>query len=559
MVDVRQRIESHGGQSEKAFDEIYAEMAAHMAAGGKTSFWLDDKQIPISRLEGGKAFDAKNQQWGMLSLAMGLPGTRNGIEFHGIPAPTPAGSVPSDKSIGGSGNDVLFNGLMNKQEYSNLLLETANGTRLQAHPNPFTRAPGIGTDIGLRDGSRIEQDLVHRILDGVTHQVLWERAKRDIDRNEPTGKFTTSDPVGGKASEWAKAWATEADALKEATKARKSADDALKGKEPAGKLPTETKPAGLTSDARKDKPGDGLAGRGSGGGGKGGSSPDANNVSAFDRPVATIILGPNPLPVEVVRGGKAGSGGRGDEKTKEDKGTWEKAGGMLGRGIANTAAGTGRFVSSVVENDYAGASSQLLDGVSKAGKALEELGPAGAAAGVALQTVAGAAKAYSEVVGAFIQRGRELASLDGGLAGATAMADVRSLMSDLREAEVLGPKMAELIEQQSRMESALREGLLPIKEFILDEVLGFMTNIGQFAVWILEALNKLLNYFGKDINETITKIKELLEGKNDEAEAWTRDWERAMNSFRPRRDLTLGNIFPGVRPADVPLGVPVLP
>ena len=86
-----------------------------------------------------------------------------------------AGSPSPKQPTGGGAGDVPFNALMNKTEYTNLLLETANGTRVQAHPIPFTRAPGIGTDIGLRDGSRIEQDLVHKIIDGVTKSVLWQR------------------------------------------------------------------------------------------------------------------------------------------------------------------------------------------------------------------------------------------------------------------------------------------------------------------------------------------------------------------------------------------------
>jgi hypothetical protein len=131
------------------------------------------------------------------------------------------------------------------------------------------------------------------------------------------------------------------------------------------------------------------------------------------------------------------------------------------------------------------------------------------------------------------------------------MADVRKMLSDQREASALGGKLSELVEVQSRMESAFNAGIMPIKEFLLDETIKFMKDVRDFAVWILEAINEIP---GVDIAETIKKIKELLEGGGDGKE-WSFDWEKAKDSFRPPRELgaELFRDLAGREPAEVPL------
>ena len=424
---------------------------------------------------------------------------------------------------------------------------------------------------------------------------------------KPAGRLPTGGPVGGMNSSMVKAWmdeATKAKALDDALKARKPAGDAFKtSTEPAGGIPRDVKPAGgpppLPPDAsgvvgggvpdpRGGKPSGGYGG--SGGADPGGTKPaggypawwtafpvwwagsaprggpagttfpppggkgppaDTRNVSAFDRPVATIIMGPNPLPVKVVDGG-AGGGTPKPKKETEDPSFWAKAGEMVGKSLRMIAGQVGGVGGDIARSDYAGVADKALNVVDKVGEGLGKLGPEFAVAGVAIQGMTAVVRAESEMVKAFIERAHELSPYSGQLAGATAIADVRKMMSDMREADVLGPKLAELVELQSRMEAALNEGLLPVKAFLLDEAITFMKNVRDLGVAILEGINKIP---GVDIAENIRKIKALLEGDGD-GEAWSFDWERAKDSFRPPREILPHLLFrdrAGREPSEVPL------
>ena len=77
-------------------------------------------------------------------------------------------------------------------------------------------------------------------------------------------------------------------------------------------------------------------------------------------------------------------------------------------------------------------------------------------------------KSFAEVVQAFVDRGKELQNYNGELAQAGAMADVRSLMGDIREARELGPELARLTDEQSKLWDELRRDFEPVKRCILE-------------------------------------------------------------------------------------------
>jgi hypothetical protein len=81
MVSVREAIDRHDGDIGEASAELRSKISDYMRAGGKVSLWYDGKEVPVAKVEGGAVYDAKGQRWGMMPLAMGIKGTKTGIEF----------------------------------------------------------------------------------------------------------------------------------------------------------------------------------------------------------------------------------------------------------------------------------------------------------------------------------------------------------------------------------------------------------------------------------------------------------------------------------------------
>ena len=84
LKDMRKLVEHFGGDSIKATDFATNAIRQHLAAGGKVSLWLDGKEIPVKGVAGRQVQDDKGQTWGLLSLAMGIPGKKNGVEFSPV-------------------------------------------------------------------------------------------------------------------------------------------------------------------------------------------------------------------------------------------------------------------------------------------------------------------------------------------------------------------------------------------------------------------------------------------------------------------------------------------
>lgn len=98
---------------------------------------------------------------------------------------------------------------------------------------------------------------------------------------------------------------------------------------------------------------------------------------------------------------------------------------------------------------------------------------------------------------AIVEKGRMLSVYSGPLAEATARADVRSMLADIREAQGPGREYARVIDQQSKLENTFRNALNPAKEAIA----GAVANL-------LEGINNLVNSL--HIPEALVTVGEVL-------------------------------------------------
>jgi hypothetical protein len=188
-------------------------------------------------------------------------------------------------------------------------------------------------------------------------------------------------------------------------------------------------------------------------------------------------------------------------------------------------------------------------------RALAALGPVGIVAGAALGATVVGVKAFTDTVDAFVARGRELASMNGQLAFATASADVTRFRSDKREADTLGPQLAKLIENQAKANEIFQVIMLPIKDFILGK-LNMSIELGlQGVLAVVEnaaAIQMILNFVFApgalamgaareliDMKKLAVEIRDLLRG-GPKIDVLT-EWVNAMRDFK-------GPAAPGPRP-----------
>ena len=196
-------------------------------------------------------------------------------------------------------------------------------------------------------------------------------------------------------------------------------------------------------------------------------------------------------------------------------------------------------------------------GIETAVAGLSKLGPYGMAAGAALATVAKVGTAASEAVDAFVKRGRELSGFSGQLAGASAQADIRSMQADMREAKELGPQMAAMIENQSKLETVFREIMLPIKDWLLGILNGMVESTLSAIPDILELLNGILQGvtlgLGRSdaIDKTIKRIRDIIAKKDEEIPI--------MDMFLRAADGFKAPVMPPMpMPGAGALGIPIL-
>lgn len=259
-------------------------------------------------------------------------------------------------------------------------------------------------------------------------------------------------------------------------------------------------------------------------------SPGVTVAAEYVQPVK--ITAPSPLPVTT-----AGRGDKKDDKSNksdEKKPSWLDAVGGAARQFGEAAMGASSVMRQLASNDNLGAVASAADAASGA---LGKIPVYGAALEGAVKGLTATFTAVNSLAQAFVDRGRELSRYDGGLAGANANADIRSLLADLREAQELGPALARLTDANSKFHAELREILLPLKKAIITDLipaLAAMTAaidfIKPFMPRILEAVTDTLKSFtmgatlgallkvAEEISARLKKIDEKPE-KNDNQNA----------------------------------------
>jgi len=142
-------------------------------------------------------------------------------------------------------------------------------------------------------------------------------------------------------------------------------------------------------------------------------------------------------------------------------------------GLANNTA-----TPIAAQNDYWAVFDGHLQATSAA---LEKVPLTGEALAAAFDAAVAPVRAFHDVVEAFVARGRELQAFSAELSAAGALADVRSTLADIHEAQELGPELARMTDAQSRLSDELRELLLPVKKFLVENLAAAMEILVEMA------------------------------------------------------------------------------
>jgi hypothetical protein len=214
----------------------------------------------------------------------------------------------------------------------------------------------------------------------------------------------------------------------------------------------------------------------------------------------------------------------------------------LGSGAVKVAGGDGMGVFQV--------------GVQAAAKGLEQIPIAGKFAATTLRVAGDAFMVVKDVADAFAARGKELRGYNGQIAGAAAMQDVTRTLTDIREAQLLGDKYAQLIDAQTRFEETLKAGLLPLKEAFLEHIVPVMDSILEGIIAILRWMDKFVPFdLLKNIADKMDEMSRALKGGGigGAGADLVAGWLAAPG-------LAFGFGPPGEPPAaPAPLGIPLIP
>lgn len=146
--------------------------------------------------------------------------------------------------------------------------------------------------------------------------------------------------------------------------------------------------------------------------------------------------------------------------------------------FAAPAARGAQVAGGVAAQAFGGDNVGALAGAAGAvGQALGNIpGPAGAV-GKALQAGAVAVGAFERVVGAVVERGRELQNYSGRLAVANANADIIKMAADIREANANGARMAVLTEKAAQAQADINDALNELKGAVVEVLIPLVDGL----------------------------------------------------------------------------------
>lgn len=192
------------------------------------------------------------------------------------------------------------------------------------------------------------------------------------------------------------------------------------------------------------------------------------------------------------------------------------------------------------------------------------------AAEMAIDALVDTAKALD---GVFNDVAKTAKNYNAEVAVATAMADVRSMLTDLEQANQLGPSLAgyvdaraEMAQSLKRIETELLEVLLPIAEQVVRlltgmlEALRQMVDVPAMAKQLLDFINNtplfqglLVGALGFLFNPLIALLKKIAANTAPPVTPqWFKDYEDFINPNSPQNQAPMGN--PAFAPP--PIGKP---
>jgi len=118
----------------------------------------------------------------------------------------------------------------------------------------------------------------------------------------------------------------------------------------------------------------------------------------------------------------------------------------------------------IAGNDGMGAVASAAESVAGG---LEEIPIVGQVWAAEIRLATTALTTFNKVLGAFATRGKELSGYAGGVSQATAMAEVRGQLHDIKEAQSLDSDYKSIIQSQSRIQTNIQDALTPIKLLIM--------------------------------------------------------------------------------------------
>jgi hypothetical protein len=149
----------------------------------------------------------------------------------------------------------------------------------------------------------------------------------------------------------------------------------------------------------------------------------------------------------------------------------------------------GSTIAKLASNDNTGVLKGMTEGMANFASML---GPEGQVVSVTLKTLNAAFESAERVVGSFVERGKQLSSYSPELALANATADVREIMADMREAQELGPSLARLTDETSKLNIQFREALLPIKRALIEGTAEVLTVVRRGPEQVIQRIDEAI-------------------------------------------------------------------
>jgi hypothetical protein len=186
----------------------------------------------------------------------------------------------------------------------------------------------------------------------------------------------------------------------------------------------------------------------------------------------------------------------------------------------------GGMLSDLAGNNHLGIFTKAVGG---AAEMLDKIPIVGQVYAAYLRTAGAVVETFTGVVQAFVDRGAVLSKYSGDVAGARSRSEVREIMGDIREAQMLGADTGRLTDSWSEIQELVREILLPLKGAVLrrltdavDKGAHFLAAIAPFVETGVEGLIKLFDLvYGFQLDAVFKMLQAMTDALN--WLAWKKD------------------------------------